>query len=451
MTRWLAEIAYHHCDPRQFIVSQSTDDESNSGLQDMSKMSKPKRSGLPERLPAVKEPTALIMEVPRLEYNSAPRRRALLHPVGSHAGNHGSRYDALGGRRVLALIPAHNEAACIVETLKSLLEQTTPPYRIVVVADRCTDQTAEVARPYAEILEIRSNTGLKAGAINQALERYLPELDCTDSVLVVDADSRLDPCFIEASLAQLGDPGALGVAAAGTVYHGRSDSRGLLAQLQRNEYCRCVRLARRARTVSWCLSGVATLFRVDALLAVRAARFGGTLPVRTRPGVYSEDELTEDFEITLALRHLGFECVAQARYPSMSDVMPTWTKLWHQRVRWLRGALEGLHMYGWNRITLWYAVRLTWFYVGALVTALWLSLLAYTVVRGTASWPIVWQAITALFCFERIWTVRKEGPRGALLAALMVPEFIYDAVLQALHLWTAFLCLSRAPRRWQPT
>jgi cellulose synthase/poly-beta-1,6-N-acetylglucosamine synthase-like glycosyltransferase len=357
----------------------------------------------------------------------------------------------IGQRRVLALIPAHNEADCIVRTLLSLHQQTHVPWRIVVVADNCTDDTAGVARPLAEIFETKGNTALKAGAINQALERFLPELEWTDGVLVMDADSILHPRFIEASLQQLGQVGELGVAAVGTVYHGRPDQSSVLSQLQRNEFRRCVRLARRSRTVTWCLSGVATLLRVDALLHVRAARLGGALPARTRPGVYSEDELTEDFEITLALRHLGYDCVAQSEYVSVSDVMPTWQKLWHQRVRWLRGALEGVAMYGWNRITLYYTVRLVWFYIGAVVTPLWLGLLAYTLATGTATWPLAWQAVTALFIFERVWTVRGEGPKGMLLAALFIPEFVYDSVLQALHLWTAFLCLRRAPRRWQPT
>ena len=47
---------------------------------------------------------------------------------------------------VTVLIPAHNEAGCIEATLESLLSQSHPPEKIVVVADNCTDDTVSIAR-----------------------------------------------------------------------------------------------------------------------------------------------------------------------------------------------------------------------------------------------------------------------------------------------------------------
>src|SRR5687768_11031166 len=43
------------------------------------------------------------------------------------------------------LIPAHNEQAVLGATLQSLVPQLNPGDRLVVVADNCTDATAEVA------------------------------------------------------------------------------------------------------------------------------------------------------------------------------------------------------------------------------------------------------------------------------------------------------------------
>ena len=48
--------------------------------------------------------------------------------------------------QLTALVPAHNEALTIAATLQSLWSQTRPPDRVVVVADNCTDDTAELAR-----------------------------------------------------------------------------------------------------------------------------------------------------------------------------------------------------------------------------------------------------------------------------------------------------------------
>lgn len=47
---------------------------------------------------------------------------------------------------VAVLMPAHNEAAVIVQTLAALTPQLLPQDRLIVVADNCTDNTAQLAR-----------------------------------------------------------------------------------------------------------------------------------------------------------------------------------------------------------------------------------------------------------------------------------------------------------------
>ena len=44
------------------------------------------------------------------------------------------------------LVPAHNEAEAITNTLASLFDQSRPPERVIVVADNCTDDTVALAR-----------------------------------------------------------------------------------------------------------------------------------------------------------------------------------------------------------------------------------------------------------------------------------------------------------------
>ena len=48
--------------------------------------------------------------------------------------------------RAAAIIPACNEEADIAKTIESLRDQTVPLLTILVVANNCTDSTAEVAR-----------------------------------------------------------------------------------------------------------------------------------------------------------------------------------------------------------------------------------------------------------------------------------------------------------------
>ncbi|GGR41976.1 hypothetical protein [Streptomyces aurantiogriseus] len=89
---------------------------------------------------------------------------------------------------------------------------------------------------------------------------------------------------------------------------------GLLGQLQRNEYLRYSRdIARRLDRVM-VLTGTASAISVLALRDVAAAR--GTVLPGTRGQVYDTLALTEDNELTLALKTLGWKLT----YPSTCRV-----------------------------------------------------------------------------------------------------------------------------------
>lgn len=90
--------------------------------------------------------------------------------------------------RTTVLIPAHNESIHILPTLHALLKQKNEFMHIVVVADNCTDDTAEVARlDGVEVIE-RTNATLrgKGYALDFGIQHLQP---CPPEVLVVlDAD-----------------------------------------------------------------------------------------------------------------------------------------------------------------------------------------------------------------------------------------------------------------------
>src|ERR671932_775536 len=83
----------------------------------------------------------------------------------------------LVSRSITALIPCHNEQECLPQAIQSLLLQTRPPDRIVVVADNCTDDTVKVGRSCGvDVWKTVANHYKKVGALNQAFERLLPSL-----------------------------------------------------------------------------------------------------------------------------------------------------------------------------------------------------------------------------------------------------------------------------------
>jgi cellulose synthase/poly-beta-1,6-N-acetylglucosamine synthase-like glycosyltransferase len=100
------------------------------------------------------------------------------------------------------LVPAHNEALGIRETIESLSCQLSPVDRVVVVADNCTDQTAQIARECgAEVVERTDETRRGKGYALQAGLTHLGAGRPPEFVVIVDADCRLQPGCLDALLA----------------------------------------------------------------------------------------------------------------------------------------------------------------------------------------------------------------------------------------------------------
>ena len=164
---------------------------------------------------------------------------------------------------------------------------------------------------------------------------------------------------------------------------------------------------------------------------------------------YDTLALTEDNEMTLALKTLGYGCRSPRECRVTTEIMPTVPALWRQRIRWQRGALDNLRHYGANRVTLPYIGKQVFMHVGVFVLWLYLALtaLALTDFHGLALSPF-WLGIGALFYVERIVTVRAAGARGVAVAAAFVLEFAYDLVQQAVYVKAGFDCLRGTEARW---
>jgi cellulose synthase/poly-beta-1,6-N-acetylglucosamine synthase-like glycosyltransferase len=331
---------------------------------------------------------------------------------------------------VTALIPAHNEEGRIRATLAALRDQTRVPDRIIVVADNCSDYTVNVARAWG--VEVRTTVGnrtKKAGALNQALAEVLPDLRDDDTVLVMDADTVIEPGFVEAAVRRMTDDRAL-MAVDGLV-HGEPGG-GLLGQLQRNEYARYARDLHRRRGRVFPLTGTASIFRVGALRTVAAER-GRTLP--GRPGeVYDAAALTEDDGITLALRSLGAMVIEPADCRVAAEPMPTWRDLSDQRLRWQRGALENLADHGVRSQTLRYWLQQLGVGYGVLALASYVvAMVVAAVALDEWIWFPFWLGAGLVVGVERVLSVWDGGWRARALALPVLPELCYSLFLGVVH------------------
>ena len=103
------------------------------------------------------------------------------------------------------VVPAHNEEAGIAKTVASLRRLDYPEslFRVVVVADKCTDATSEQARAAgARVLERREPTKLGKGYALEFAFAHLVEEAMADVVVVVDADSEVSANFLRAFAAR---------------------------------------------------------------------------------------------------------------------------------------------------------------------------------------------------------------------------------------------------------
>jgi poly-beta-1,6-N-acetyl-D-glucosamine synthase len=369
---------------------------------------------------------------------------------------------------VVALIPAHDEASGIAATIASLRRQSRAVDRILVIADNCTDDTVNLALAAgAEVLETSGNTAKKAGALNQGLTRLRHEQDRRRKhhsftgddqrrserriaspteffILAMDADGQLAPNFIETALQIFGErPNLGGLSGAVT---GRTTN-NWLETAQAVEYARGSRNVGRRQGRVWVLAGAATMFRASMLHEVAEQR-GDKVP--GEPSIhFLEDSLTEDYELTLALRKLGYDCLSSKRCQVVTDLMPTIGALYTQRIRWTRGTLETLAQYGFNAVTRrhWLVLAAGYLYslmLPMLLTLLALSYMLYDTITFDARWLVFWP----LVLLEQYINARRANVRFRSMGRFFFLLWIYDQLIFIFR-WMALLkLLRRTSRTW---
>jgi cellulose synthase/poly-beta-1,6-N-acetylglucosamine synthase-like glycosyltransferase len=237
-------------------------------------------------------PLEEILHSPKIEGVSTARelvRKYLGSSIGNESNTNGLSVDSTDVLYkdqiypfVIALVPAYNEELRVTETLRSLINQTRPPDVIIVIADNCTDGTAALALAMGvNVVETSKNTDMKAGALNSVIDKILPMLDETDSILVMDADTILSPNFIRSALRALFAPlpkGKKPVGGVGGIFLALPEKWSLASQLQTNEYLRYQRRLGRRRGRALVLTGTGSMFNIRTLRAVVEGRKSGRFP-----------------------------------------------------------------------------------------------------------------------------------------------------------------------------
>ena len=106
---------------------------------------------------------------------------------------------APGGARVSVVMPTHNRAHLISESIASALGQSRAPWEIIVVDDGSTDHTSEVLADFGgRVTVLRQANAGKSAALNRGIAAARG-----DYLLVLDDDDLLPPDALAAHVAAL--------------------------------------------------------------------------------------------------------------------------------------------------------------------------------------------------------------------------------------------------------
>lgn len=104
------------------------------------------------------------------------------------------------------IIPVYNGAETISQCLEGLRDQTVTPDEVLVIDDGSTDGTAEVVTQFPEVRLIRQDNSGPAAARNLGVAEAKGEV-----ALMIDADCRPVPSWVEAMVRPFDDPSVVGV------------------------------------------------------------------------------------------------------------------------------------------------------------------------------------------------------------------------------------------------
>ena len=106
--------------------------------------------------------------------------------------------------RFLVVVPAHNEASVIAATLQAINRCLRPGDVVLVVDDRSTDGTGDIAASHgAVVLRRHPHEAPGRAAARQAAIDHAAGLEW-DAMVMIDADSTIEPGFLDAAERMLG-------------------------------------------------------------------------------------------------------------------------------------------------------------------------------------------------------------------------------------------------------
>lgn len=234
--------------------------------------------------------------------------------------------------KFMAIIPAHNEETVVVNLIESLKKLDYPKefYDIYVIADNCTDKTAEVAKKAGAIVYERFDEAhkTKGHALQWFLAQKIEENAPYDAFCIFDADNIVDKNFLKVMNKKL--------CQGEDVVQGYKDIKNPSDSWISAGYAifywtmhRFYHLARYNIGLSPLMNGTGFMVKFDVI----------------KPQGWNTKTLTEDIEFSLK-RIIEGKKLGWAREAIVYDEQPVGFKQsWTQRSRWTVGHMQCLKEY----------------------------------------------------------------------------------------------------------
>lgn len=222
------------------------------------------------------------------------------------------------------VISAHNEEQVIENLVDSLqhLEYPKEKYEIFIIADNCTDQTANIARQAgATVYERTNQTERGKGFALEWMFAKIFEMERKfDSIVIFDADNIVHPAFLK----QMNDSHNLGHKVVQGYIDSKNPEDSWISYSYSIAFWTVNKLFQQSRyNLGLGCQLCGTGFSVDTAI-LKELGWGATC-------------LTEDMEFTMKLA-LNNVTVAWANDAIVYDEKPiTLSQSWKQRVRWMQG------------------------------------------------------------------------------------------------------------------
>ena len=233
-------------------------------------------------------------------------------------------------KRFLVLVPAHNEEAVIGDIIDNLSHMEYPRelYDFYILADNCTDRTADVARSMgANVLEFTKDspdapTG-KPIALQKALNAIGNYQDRYDLIMFFDADNLVDPnMFLEVNSQYLDAGGKADII---QCYLGAKNRKGAVALFYYMSYTITNRFFQFAKS------------RMGLNSVIGGTGFAVSAQYLHSRGGWTAMSLTEDFELQIEATCEGRKILWNNNVRVYDEKPTAFRASFRQRTRWAQG------------------------------------------------------------------------------------------------------------------